>query len=75
MDDEPNKYSELLDIYSDFGTEIKHTTDLEYIPDDDHKYFDLIYNMATRLQDYCKEQCLPIFNKIDTTSIIMNTFI
>jgi hypothetical protein len=35
---------------------------------------DKIYRVAVRLQEYCKENFLPIFNKSDTIAIIMNEF-
>jgi hypothetical protein len=40
-----------------------------------NKYIDKIYALIVRLQEYCKQNSLPIFNKSDTNTIIMNAFI
>ena len=36
---------------------------------------DMIYDLASRVQDYCRQHSLPIFNKFGTTTIIADTFI
>jgi len=43
---------------------------------EDYEYnnFSMVYNLATYLQEYCKQNALPIFNKPNTTSIILDTF-
>ena len=41
--------------------------------DDNYEYKDMVYDFAFVVQDYCREHCLPIFNKSDTTDIIVDT--
>jgi len=41
----------------------------------DYKFEDKITDLSQRLQQYCRENFLPIFNKRDTTAIIIDEFI
>lgn len=40
-----------------------------------YEYIDKIYHLAIQLQEYCKQNALPIFNKLDTATIILDSCI
>lgn len=42
-------------------------------PNENYEYIERIFRMTNRLQEYCKDNCLPIFNRRDTLNIIMGT--
>lgn len=40
--------------------------------DEDYIYIEKLYNMSRRLQQFCEDNALPIFNHKDTIHIIIN---
>lgn len=56
-----------------------YINDTENVPDstDDiiNNYQDDIHNMIQLLQEYCQDHCLPIFNRYDTCTIIMDNLL
>jgi hypothetical protein len=55
----------------------KHTLNIEEDPMDNDEKNDIIeriFDLSIRLQEYCRNQGLPIFNESQTTAIILNMY-
>jgi len=59
--------------YQDPQDPFPHSEDESY-DDSDDDLMQQLFNLSSRLQKYCRDHGLPIFNETQTTTIILNMF-